>query len=334
MRYASVDAPFEVSIRDGELRAPGPDEIGVRAVLSGVSVGTEVAVYRGTIPTLRNSRWGYWTEFPIRPGYELVGTVESRGSEITDVTEGDRVVCHTPHATAATVNYEDYVRVPPGVSNEAAGMAMLGATTAHGIRAAGLRYGDRVLILGFGVVGLLSAEHARRGGARQVYVADPREWKRELAAARGFQAQFDPTSTTFAAELLEATGGLGADVIIEASGQAAAVTAALPTVRRGGRILLQGTQTQPVPIDFGDYPMHREITFISVWGKGPARQLGAGDETWSRKQHQELAMELISRGELRVSDLITHRYPFDEIAAAYADIDRGDMDFLHVVLDY
>lgn len=213
-------------------------------------------------------------------------------------------------------------------------MAMLGATTAHGIRAAGLRYGDRVLVLGFGVVGLLSAEHARRGGARSVYVADPRAWKRKLATDRGFQAHFDPTSKTFAEELFDATGGLGADVVIEASGQAAAVTSALLSVRRGGRILMQGTQTQPVPIDFGDYPMHREVTFVSTWGKGSAREVEGGDVTWSRKQNQELAMELISRGELRVSDLTTHRYPFDEIAAAYANFDRGDPDYLHVVLDY
>lgn len=334
MRYVSVDAPFEVSIREGELIAPGPQEIAVRAVLSGVSVGTELAVYRGTIATLRNSRWGYWTGFPIRPGYQLVGTVERRGSRISDVAEGDRVVCHASHATAATVSYQDYVRVPPGVSNEAASMAMLGATTAHGIRAAGLRYGDRVLILGFGVVGLLSAEHARRGGARQVYVADPRGWKRELAADRGFQSHLNPTSETFVEELLDATDGHGADVVIEASGRAAAVTTALSSVRRGGRILMQGTQTQPIPIDFGDYPMHREITFISTWGKGPAREVEGGDVAWSRKQNQELAMELITRGELRVSDLTTHRYPFDETAAAYADFDRGDADFLHVVLDY
>jgi 2-desacetyl-2-hydroxyethyl bacteriochlorophyllide A dehydrogenase len=334
MRYASVDAAGEVSIRERRLPDPEPGEIAVRAILSGVSVGTELAVYRGTINTLTNSRWGYWTEYPIAPGYELVGYVEKRGSGVRDIREGDRVVCHAPHGTEAIVGYQDYVLVPDAVSSEAATMAMIGATTAHGFRKAQMVYGERVLILGLGVVGFLSGEHARRGGAWEVLPADPLPWKRGIAGERGFDAVLDPLAATFEEELLELTGGRGVDLVIEASGHPSAIPPALLSVRRGGRILLQGTQTESVSMRFSDYPMHKEVTLISTWGKGPARTTDPEGGVWSRKANQQLAMELIARGELRVGDLVTHRFPFDDIARVYSSLDNGELNYLQVLLTY
>jgi 2-desacetyl-2-hydroxyethyl bacteriochlorophyllide A dehydrogenase len=334
MRYVSIDAPLTVSIREKELARPAANEILVRTLLSGVSVGTELAVYRGTINNLQNKRWGYWTEFPISPGYELVGKVEKCGAEIRDVREGDRVVCHAPHGTGATVAYQDYVPVPDGVTDEEATFAMLGATTVHGIRKAEVRYGDRVLVLGLGVVGFLCAAHARRSGARRVYVADPLPWKRSLAEQRGYPKALDPASPTFEQEILDHTGGTGMDVVIEASGHPTAIAAALKTVRRGGKILLQGTQTEPVEMHFSDYPMHKEAFIICTWGKGSASEGDTPEHGWSRKQNQELAMELISRGELEVSGLVTHRFRFDEIARVYEMLHQGEIEYLQVILNY
>lgn len=273
MRQLSVVAPGEVVIQDQTPRDPVGEEILVRSTLSGVSVGTELAVYRGTINTLQNNRWGYWTEYPISPGYELVVQVEKLGPETCDVREGDRVVCHAPHGTHATVGQQDYVVVPPNVGDEEATLAMLGATTAHGFRKARLLYGERVLVLGLGVVGLLSADHARRGGAGQLLVADPLPWKRKVAEERGHSFGLDPTADTFEEELLDATRGHGVDLVIEGAGNAAAIDSALRSVRRGGRVLLQGTISEPVTMRFADFPMHKEVTLISTWGKGPARKV-------------------------------------------------------------
>ncbi len=334
MRYVSIDRPLNVSIRETVLGDPEDNQILVRTILSGISVGTELAVYRGTINNLHTKRWGYWTEFPISPGYELVGRVEKCGAEIPDVQEGDRVVCHAPHGTQGLVAYRDYVPVPDNVTDEEATLAMLGATTAHGIRKAELRYGDRVLVLGLGVVGFLSAAHARRGGARQVYVADPLPWKRKLAVQRGYPDALDPGSPAFEQEILDRTGGFGMDVVIEASGHPTAIDAALKAVRKGGKILLQGTHTEPVEMHFSDYPMHKEALFICTWGKGPSSEAEPTGHEWSRKQNQELAMELIARGELPVSGLVTHRFPFEEIARVYETLHRGEIEYLQVILEY
>lgn len=334
MRYVSVDSPRQVAIRQAPLPDPKPDQIAVRAVLSGISVGTELAVYRGTIDTLRNKRWGYWTDYPIRPGYQLVGVVERCGDLVEDVTVGDRVVCHAPHGTEAIVGYQDYVALPPELPDEAAGIAMLGATTAHGIRKAAIVYGERVLVLGLGVAGFLSAAHASRAGTRDVLVADPLAWKRELAIKRGYRHVLNPQASDFEVQVSALTDGIGADLVIEASGHPAAITAALQAVRRGGRILLQGTHSQPVEMNLSDYPMHKEVTFLCTWGKGPARHVPPGDPTWSKKMNQQLSVDLIARGDLDVSGLTTHRFQFDQIAEVYDSLDRGTIDYLHPVLEY
>jgi 2-desacetyl-2-hydroxyethyl bacteriochlorophyllide A dehydrogenase len=334
MRYASIDAPLAVSIREKELARPAANQILVRTLLSGISAGTELAVYSGRINNLHTKRWGYWTEFPISPGYELVGRVEKCGTEIQDVKEGDRVVCHAPHATQSLVSHQDYVQVAEGVSDEEATFAMLGATTAHGIRRVEVHYGDRILILGLGVVGFLCAAHARRSGARTVYVADPLPWKRSVAEQRGFQNPLDPLSPTFQQEVLDRTGGSGMDIVIEASGHPAAVQAALEAVRTGGKILLQGTLTEPVSMNFSDYPMHKEVLLICTWGKGPENGPEPTARRWSRKQNQELAMELIAGGELEVSDLVTHRFAFEEIDRVYEILQRGGIEYLQVILNY
>ena len=140
------------------------------------------------------------------------------------------------------------------------------------------------------------------------------------------------------------TGGAGIDVVIEASGNREAFPMALRSVRPGGRILLQGTLTESVCVNFSDYPMHKQVTILSTWGKGPRSETSPSPGrplqqpvdggNWSQKQNQELAIDLIARGELRVSDLPTLHFPFDEIGSVYASLTTRDSDYLHVVLDY
>jgi len=341
LHYVCIDAPRASFIGEEEPREPGPDEISVESILSGISAGTEMAVYRGSLSNLRTKRWGYWTDYPIRPGYQLVGRVDRCGERVGDVRPGDRVVCHAPHASRATVQYDDYVAIPDSVSSEEATFAMLGATTAHGIRRTGVSPGESVLVFGLGVVGWLSAEQARIGGAR-VLIADPLDWKRAFASDRGY-ASLDPARAGFAEEVFEQTDGRGADLVIEASGTSGAIQSALVTVRREGRILIQGTQCTPVSIDFGDYALHREVTLICTWGKGRPDSMdhtpqssvtGVSGHPDVRKANQQYAMDLIARGMVRTDGLVTHRFPFSRAPEVYASIESGRLDYMQVILEY
>lgn len=85
MRQAVATGERKVEIH--EVGSPPLPAGGIRiaATLCGVSTGTEMAVYRGTIPNLHNGRWGYWNEYPIYPGYEMVGEVIEVDTGVSDV---------------------------------------------------------------------------------------------------------------------------------------------------------------------------------------------------------------------------------------------------------
>jgi 2-desacetyl-2-hydroxyethyl bacteriochlorophyllide A dehydrogenase len=311
-----------------------PEQIRIVSRLSGISAGTEMAVYRGEIGSLKHGRWGYWTTFPIDPGYELVGTVVETGALVSDVGVGDRVVALAPHTTEAVVVRERYVKVPDEVSDESATFAILGATTTHGMRRAGVRYGETVLVLGLGVVGLLSAMHARRSGAATVIVADPLAGKRSLASRLGFEHVLDPGADGYLDELDARTRGHRADVVIEASGSAAAFETCLVSIAHHGRLLVQGTHLVPVPIDFSDYTMHYETTIISTWAIGSATKPGIQGIESEAKENLMLSMELIRRGDLDVREFVSHRYPFEDLPSVYEQIDTRTIDYLQVLLEY
>jgi threonine dehydrogenase-like Zn-dependent dehydrogenase len=202
------------------------------------------------------------------------------------------------------------------------------------MRRARVEYGDRVLVLGFGVVGLLSSLHARRAGVDRVFIADPLHRKRELAAQKGFGAPLDPLHEDFEKEVLDRTEGMGFDVVIEASGHPSSIDPAFRAVRLGGRILIQGTHTAPVPIVFSDYVMHKEITIIGTWKGGTDLPSDPQHVRWNGRLNTHLSMRLIEAGQLPVQNSITHRIPFEELPDLYSKIEKRELEFLQIILEY
>ncbi|MCK4514233.1 MAG: hypothetical protein KAU31_03190, partial [Spirochaetaceae bacterium] len=100
------------------------------------------------------------------------------------------------------------------------------------------------------------------------------------------------------------------------------------------RLLVQGGHFAPVPVRFGDYAMHREINIISTWAIGSADEPGIRRIATEAKENLMLSMELLRRGELKVNDLVTHRFSFEHLPEVYAKIDSGNLNYLQVILEY
>ncbi|MCP3993766.1 MAG: zinc-binding dehydrogenase [bacterium] len=331
MRQAVVTGERQLEIREVGSPLLPAGGIRIQATLCGVSTGTEMAVYRGTIPNLHNGRWGYWNEYPIYPGYEMVGEVIEVDGGVSDVAVGDRVVALAPHGTEGVATPDVYVPIPDGVSDEAATLAVLGATTLHGMHRAQVRHGESVLVLGLGVVGVLSAAHARRSGAGLVVVADPLESRRAVATKLGFEHVFDPSSPEFIDRVYSLTAGRGVDVVSEAAGAEAAFQLGITCLAEYGRLLVQGTHGAPVAIDFGDYTMHRQTAIISTWNIGSPDRRDA-DSPVEARVNLDLSMEMVRCGELPSTELVTHRFSFDDMGRVYDDLDSGTLDSMQIVL--
>ncbi len=151
-----------VRLEPAEILAPGPGEVLVRPVYSAVSPGTERAMYS----RLPNTQVTY----PYTPGYSGVGTVLEVGRGVSGIRTGDRVAGQVPHASASAVRVDRLVLVPPEVPDLEAAFVTLGVIAIQGVRKAGLRFGDRVAVLGRGVLGILASRVAQLTGPAQVTV--------------------------------------------------------------------------------------------------------------------------------------------------------------------
>src|SRR2546430_6382537 len=185
----------DVELRHEPLPEVGPDEVRVRALASALSHGTEVLVYRGQVPaelgldlpTLRGS-----FSFPIKYGYASVGRVVETGAAVHDLRAGDLVFVHHPHQTEYVVPASLPIRLPPDLDAET-GIFLANVETAVNVMLdAAPRLGERVVIFGQGVVGLLLTQLARRAGAGLVIAVEPLALRRELAQAAGAASVLSP----------------------------------------------------------------------------------------------------------------------------------------------
>jgi len=212
------------------------------------------------------------------------------------------------YAEFCKVKAELAIRLPGGLSpQEGAFMEPLSCCL-HGIDQAGIKPGNRVVVLGAGSIGLMLLQLARLSGASLVGAADPVKEKRQLAESLGADVTFDPNAADFTAKVKEATRG-GAEVVIEASGRPEAAREALRLVRPGGTVLFFGVLPKEAQIPISPYEIYRwEINL-----KG----------SFTNPQTDTRALELLRSGRVKVKPLISHRFPLEELPQALSAVRSG-----------
>ena len=321
--------------RSVELRAerevvPGARDVRVRAIVSGVSHGTEMLVYRGQVPedlaldlpTLDGSY-----SFPIKFGYASVGRVVATGAAVSGVAAGDLVFVHHPHQDEYVVPATSLVRLD-GVRDPELGVFLANAETAvNVVLDAHPRLGETAAVYGQGVVGLLVTQLLRRAGARVIAV-DPIALRRDLAQRCGAELAVPPNDAR--AAIRERSGGRGADLAIEVSGSGSALQDAIDAVAFQGTVIVASWYgTKPVTLRLGA-GFHRARVRIA------SSQVGHIDPAlvprWDRDRRLAFARELL--GELILSPLVTHRIPFTRAADAYTLVDAHPDETVQVLLTY
>jgi 2-desacetyl-2-hydroxyethyl bacteriochlorophyllide A dehydrogenase len=318
-----------VELRTEELTETGPDQVRVRAILSAISHGTEMLVYRGEVdaglaldlPTLVG---GYG--FPLKYGYASVGQVVAAGRDAHGVREGDRVFALHPHQNEYVVPASLVHRLPDRIAPEQGVFLANLETAINVVLDAKPRLGEIVAVFGQGVVGLLVTQLLRRSGARVVAI-EPSALRRSFAQRCGAEAAIPPGDRTLVRTL---TAGRGADIAIEVSGSPAALQHAVDCVASEGTVVVCSWYGEkPAPLDLGGNFHRGRVRVVSS-------QVGRIDPSlaprWDRERRLGLATELL--GDLVLAELITHRVPFVRAAEAYALLDSRDGETVQVVLDY
>jgi len=324
--------PQRVEIRQEPTAPVGPDDVRVRALVSGVSAGSELLVYRGSappelqpdLPTVRGD-FG----FPIKFAYASVGRVIEVGSRVAALAVDDLVFVHHPHQTEYVVLADFPIRLPEGLPADVGVFTANLETAVTVVLDAHPRLGEAVLVTGQGIVGLLITMLLRRAGATPIVTADLHERRRAASAATGADHALH-ADVDLAETVLELTDGRGVDVAIEVSGSPAALQACIDAAAFAGTVVVASWYgTHDVSLSLGGRFHRRRLRVVSsqVSTLDPALA-----PRWDRARRTAVVTELLN--ELPLNDLITHRFPMDQAAAAYEQLDRRAEQCLQVVLDY
>jgi 2-desacetyl-2-hydroxyethyl bacteriochlorophyllide A dehydrogenase len=301
----------------------GPSEYEVELTVSSstVSSGTETAVLCG-LPGARRS-------FPYFPGYSAAGRVTSAGSRVRGYQAGDRVAGRVRHVSHESVSTELIFRIPDGVTDEAAGFIELGVIALQGVRKSGIRPGDRVAVLGQGIVGQLVNRIAKLVGAGEVIALAASSKRAKPALANGGADRFIETGAAgFNPESIDA------DIVVEAVGTPGAISMAARCARRGGKVVLLGSSRGlSRNVDFAELVVTRGLELVGAHiSNMPSVNASPGRFTY--RQEGELFLELLRSGRLSVEELVTWRARPEDCNAVYEQLARGGAGHVAIVFDW
>jgi L-iditol 2-dehydrogenase len=300
---------------------PGPGQALVAVQAAGIC-GTDVHATQGLFP---------WTP-PLVMGHEYTGVVQDVGRGVSKRLIGRAVACEPSYGCGACPECKEErvsqcpkcTRVggfaervvlpvaclhplPRGLDPVTAAMTEPASCCLAGLEQFTMPKGATVLVIGGGIMGLLTMVLAKRRGARRLILSDPIEERRAMARRIGASVVVDPTRENLRERVLALTGGRGADVVGEAVGKPELVAEALALVRPMGVLQLVGVNPKgsQLPLDLFDLH-HREITIHGAFGRGRAFRR---------------ALALMPK--LGVKALVTARFPLARIEDAFAHATAG-----------
>jgi len=301
--------------------APGPGQALVAVRAAGIC-GTDVHATQGLFP---------WTP-PLVMGHEYTGVIQDVGRGVSKRLIGRAVACEPSYGCGACPECKEQrvsqcarcTRVggfaervalpvanlhplPRGLDPVTAALTEPASCCLAGLEQFAMPKGATVLVIGGGIMGLLTMVLAKRRGAKRLILSDPLDERRAMAKRVGASVVVDPTTESLRERVLALTGGRGADVVCEAVGKPELVAEALSLVRPMGVLQLVGVNPKgsSLPLDLFDVH-YREITIHGAFGRG-------------RSFRRALAL----MPNLGVKSLVTARFPLAKIEDAFAHAAAG-----------
>ena len=328
-------------IADLPVPALAPDEVLIRVHACGIC-GSDVHGYDGSsgrrIP-------------PIVMGHEAAGTVASVGATVSGYAPGDRVTFDStiycgqcPYCRRGQVNlcdnrqvvgvscadyrrhgaFAEYVavperilyRLPDAVSFADAAMLEPASVALHAVRISSPQGGESALVIGAGMIGLLTLQAARAAGCARVFVADIDATRLALARQLGADETLHCSGAELAAQVLRLTAGQGVDLAYEAVGRNETVSAAIAAVRKGATVTLIGNIASEVTL-----PLQTVVT----------RQLRLQGSCASAGEYPQ-AIDLIAAGRIQVRPFITAVAALEEGPSWFERLHAGEPNLMKIIL--
>jgi len=327
-------APKTVIVQEEELDAPGTGQVLVQTELSAISPGTELLIYRGyfsndlavdeTIDSLPGA-----LAYPLRYGYSAVGRVIALGPGVDPAWESRLVFSFQPHASHYIAATEAVMPVPQELSPEQACFLPNMETAVNFLMDGAPLLGERVVVFGQGIVGLLTTSLLARFPLARLVTLDQFERRRQASRLAGASTSLDPAAEDVHEQLHECLRE-GADLTYELSGAPAALDQAIRATGFSGRVVIGSWYgAKRAEVDLGGRFHRSRIRLISSQVSSLSPELTG---RWDKARRFSMAWEMISR--TNPSRWITHRFPLNRATEAYQLLDQAPQEAIQVLLTY
>ncbi len=281
-------------------------------------------------------------------GYSISGVVVGVGEDVLGFDIGDRVSAagagYANHAEFVSVPKNLVVKVPDNVSFEEAATVTLGAIALQGVRRAELSLGEYCVVVGVGILGLITVQLLCVSGVRVIAV-DIDDRRLELAKQFGAELTINPANSDVIQKVIHHTGGYGADAVIFTAATASSepLKETFKMVRKKGLVVLVGVAGKEIVSSREDM-YKKELDFRISTSYGPGRYDRNYEEKgldypyhyvrWTENRNMQEYLKLLADGKVRLEKLIEKVFPIEEVSQAYEYIKTHTPRPLMVLLDY
>lgn len=327
MKALVIEKPGAARMREVPVLPVSDREVRIKVMASGIC-GTDIHIYRGE----------YLSTYPVIPGHEFSGVVEEIGKEVVRFKVGDRVAVEPniscDNCAACLNNRQNFcehwngigVTLPGGMAQyavvpEKAVFSIGGLPFVHGafveplscvlygVERAGIRLGDRVLILGAGPIGMLLSQSIQLRGACEITQVDKNSSRLELAVHNG-AARVETSVDALEEEAF--------DVVIDASGSTYLMERSIRYVRKGGTVLLFGVPKKDARLNLPAFTLFEKGLFLLT--------------SYTSVRNSIQAVRLLESAKIDVSRLVSHELPLEKFAEGVELIEQGAEGVLKVII--
>ena len=332
------NSPNEVTVMEEPIPTPKSDELLIQNVFSGISAGTELMLYRGLMPdnmdldsniaSLRKK-----LTYPFKYGYCSVGRIVETGSERLNDLLNQWVFAFNPHESYFCVKKKDILLLPPNITPHDALFLPNLETALNFILDSSPLIGENVLILGLGIVGLLTTALLEQFPLSLIIGVDGYEKRRNLGRTLGVHTTFDPNQPDFPEQLTDFLGSLAhphLDLVYELTGNPAALNSAIELIGYEGRIVIGSWYgKKSCPIDLGGRFHRNRIKLTASQVSTIASELQG---RWDKKRRLSVVLKMLNK--IQPSRFVSHQFHITQAHKAYQLLNTHPEEALLVSLTY